>query len=1028
MTEAEQKIAGLVTAFKDWNGEPIAPKDLVLHDEEAQQKLRDMGFHLQELETKGTFKVIVNDQQAVDRLNWWVESGFPEIDMRELTAKINLDDSGLMLKVDAAKMQLATLDKTRPIPVADLDITKLTAKQIEALEKGNVLANGKFVPSADMNIHDLTEKQQIAISQVWDLAGEKPTPHADLMTKDFDGKRDGVHKDFGTLYEARSVIKIDADASGLEWELNWVEKTLKWISAQWDSLMNRDKPNLTPEPGTRPSASRPSDWNMPHYATGGRLPTTGPGTDRVDGILGVDHAGMPIARVDAGEWVINRRMSERYHDELAAINAGTFPQYATGGIIQSGVESITPHQQEMWDIIRTQFPDAQLSSAKRNWGTDDFHDQGKAIDMGGGWANDLQAIANWIAANYPHSTELYWDPGPNIKNGKPTGAIGGHSNHVHWAMNQPVGPPSPQELPKLPDWGHDFFVHEIARAAKTAGVGTDGAVIGVATALVESGNPLRMYANRAVPDSLNYRHDAIGSDHDSVGLFQQRDNGAWGTLAQRMDPYESAGLFFRAMVSKFPNWREMEPGAVAQGVQVSAFPDRYATQMANAANMLTKLSGYRIDPSFFGMTSLSLGPLGGYGDSTQPGQPGIVKSRGGMDSGSVTFGTASDLNRLAKKKFRLHDTGGVYPNNSISANLSGANELVLTNWQWGELSKIATALPPAAQALLQASRALPAAFPTGGNNNQGWNTSGVPDIFGGFFDNTQIVVDAEKGLKEIREIHAEETQWLKAKELELADARIQLEQATNPEEAEAAALRVADAEEAIEKARREHEDTLKNLAAAERTVMGARMDAASQATTSVLGAFQAVTNSAAMFFARMREMSAEITATEDALRSLRVEQADLRIRQLKALAGMYQAEKGLAKARTDGSKVAMQVGDTSVAALGDALAVFRDTGVFSVQTVYEAMDSASASTASNAISAAEAIRAAHIDTKIAALEVAKANLLNVEATRIQVALEEKLLEQRKVMYGLEEDELGRLQKANEGAGGLLGGFIKIATA
>jgi TP901 family phage tail tape measure protein len=73
---------------------------------------------------------------------------------------------------------------------------------------------------------------------------------------------------------------------------------------------------------------------VPGYADGGQLPTTGPGTDRTDGFLGISSAGLPLARVDAGEWIIKRSSSDRYNRELAAINAGTFPKlpgYANGG-------------------------------------------------------------------------------------------------------------------------------------------------------------------------------------------------------------------------------------------------------------------------------------------------------------------------------------------------------------------------------------------------------------------------------------------------------------------------------------------------------------------------------------------------------------------------------------------------------------------------------------------------------------------------------------------------------------------------
>jgi len=132
----------------------------------------------------------------------------------------------------------------------------------------------------------------------------------------------------------------------------------------------------------------------------------------------------------------------------------------------------------------------------------------------------------------------------------------------------------------------DAYVREIVRAAMDRGLGKEGASIGVATAMVESA--LKMYANASVPESLAYPHDAIGSDHDSVGLFQQRQAG-WGTLAERMNPYGSAALFFNAMTRKFPNWRAMPPGDVAQGVQVSAYPGRYAQKMGEARSWVDRV-------------------------------------------------------------------------------------------------------------------------------------------------------------------------------------------------------------------------------------------------------------------------------------------------------------------------------------------------------------------------------------------------------------------------------------------------------
>lgn len=74
------------------------------------------------------------------------------------------------------------------------------------------------------------------------------------------------------------------------------------------------------------------------YAAGGRLPSTGLGTDQ---ILGLNRAGQPTAWVDDREWIINRRSSDRYDGLLQAINnddpygikryAAQLSGYAAGG-------------------------------------------------------------------------------------------------------------------------------------------------------------------------------------------------------------------------------------------------------------------------------------------------------------------------------------------------------------------------------------------------------------------------------------------------------------------------------------------------------------------------------------------------------------------------------------------------------------------------------------------------------------------------------------------------------------------------
>lgn len=104
-------------------------------------------------------------------------------------------------------------------------------------------------------------------------------------------------------------------------------------------------------------------------------------------------------------------------------------------------------------------------------------------------------------------------------------------------------------------------------------------VVATATAMAES--RLQVLANAAVPESVALPHDGVGVDHDSVGLFQQR--ASWGSVAQRMDPRNSAWLFYARLMA-VPGWEAMPLTLAAQRVQASAFPDAYARweQPANA--------------------------------------------------------------------------------------------------------------------------------------------------------------------------------------------------------------------------------------------------------------------------------------------------------------------------------------------------------------------------------------------------------------------------------------------------------------
>ncbi|BCJ26482.1 M23 family metallopeptidase [Actinocatenispora sera] len=141
--------------------------------------------------------------------------------------------------------------------------------------------------------------------------------------------------------------------------------------------------------------------------------------------------------------------------------------------------------------------------------------------------------------------------------------------------------------------------YDIVKAGIKLKVPPRGWVIAVATALQESG--LKVYANDnpsyplVKAHSMALPHDAVGHDHDSVGLFQQRPKppegaGGWGTVKELMDPTTSAEKFYRKLLST-SGWQQDPLTIAAQAVQGSAYPDAYAKWESDATNLVNALTG-----------------------------------------------------------------------------------------------------------------------------------------------------------------------------------------------------------------------------------------------------------------------------------------------------------------------------------------------------------------------------------------------------------------------------------------------------
>ena len=252
---------------------------------------------------------------------------------------VEFDAAGLDQTVTTALTQITELSQQEAMPTVGLDSAPLTEGSVEATGVIEELDAQNPVPVADMDNAPLLGEVAEADGELNRLGGAKSTSVADVDNS-------------SALANINSTIT----------ELNKmpVERVIKIVAhGSTEGLAGGGK--------------------VPGLATGGqvdggyKLPTTGPGTGTVDGFMGVDGAGMPLVRVNAGEWVINRNRSEEYDKELELINAGKFPKLddidRIPGLFKGGV--VSPDQLMSFvrgNTVRGYTPPGPLQNSPYIWG------------------------------------------------------------------------------------------------------------------------------------------------------------------------------------------------------------------------------------------------------------------------------------------------------------------------------------------------------------------------------------------------------------------------------------------------------------------------------------------------------------------------------------------------------------------------------------------------------------------------------------------------------------------------------------
>jgi len=127
----------------------------------------------------------------------------------------------------------------------------------------------------------------------------------------------------------------------------------------------------------------------------------------------------------------------------------------------------------------------------------------------------------------------------------------------------------------------------IVNEGKRLGMPRKAWIAAVACAMQES--RLLNLASTVLPESYRYPHEGQGSDHDSVGLFQQRPSSGWGSVKQIMTPAYSARQFYNGLKS-VPGWQNMSLTYAIQAVQISAYPEAYAKHVSTATTVVNAIT------------------------------------------------------------------------------------------------------------------------------------------------------------------------------------------------------------------------------------------------------------------------------------------------------------------------------------------------------------------------------------------------------------------------------------------------------
>lgn len=318
----------------------VLPKEITtlvgVNSEGAKKELATVWAQLYPLEAGTSIEVKAVGDQAMGVLK---DLGVKAEKLPDgINMKLTATDADAVAKLgEVAAKADAIGDKPVDVKLL-LDDTKFTTNAAAAKNLVDDLAIQKPSPQAQLIIDDFLKTGEIAKGDLYYLTGLSARPQAELNKDLFDAGFNTTKEQLDALTRTTAMPTVDANTAPAH----------NKIRDLWNALVAITTMGPVNVVGIAAKAT-----GLSGKAAGGRLPTTGPGTDTTDGILAVNPQGAPLAWVDAGEWVINRRSADQYNHTLRHLNQGDgpgalaalyneLPRHATGGRVQKVKNDLAP--------------------------------------------------------------------------------------------------------------------------------------------------------------------------------------------------------------------------------------------------------------------------------------------------------------------------------------------------------------------------------------------------------------------------------------------------------------------------------------------------------------------------------------------------------------------------------------------------------------------------------------------------------------------------------------------------------------